>query len=475
MKNTLSVVLLIWIDSNPDEKREWYRDLDNTLDSLDWQTVKADEVIVVNMGPSKSNINRIREIAERHNVTHIEAPAHKFSMSWGFNVGIKRAKSEYIATVGYEMIFSQGAIESVKELMQPDRILGGVCGFLPCDADLSDPLANWDKLRAPLVSRQHGRSNNFCPTTGTITVMHRDQWHRLRGYNEDFPFYGGGTGTVLRAVNGGIEYVVVPHKDAIWLHPWHKQSLLVTTLPIPYKFIDAPVVCNPDGWGVIDMDADPLLCVIGMPRSGTIWITRLIAQAIDSPSQTRYKEGSAFDYDKDPAVWGEERPGGLIRRLHVVSGPRAYQYQSPVVLVVRDPRSIAVSHIYYSGREEENEGIFDSHFRWIARRWIKYYGAWIKDDRVVATVRYEDMLRNPQVELSNVIMGILRARVPTHRMPSPKEIAAAVEDNSFDRMENWAKGKGIQDNWKTHLSEESMALWRRRAENSVMKELGYAA
>jgi len=251
-ENTLSVVLIIWVDNDADKRRKWYRDLNNALDSLEWQTVKADEVIVVNMGPSERNVHRISEIAGWHdNITCIEAPTPEFSLSWGYNVGVKRAKSEYIMTVPYEMIHSQRAIESVRAFMQPDRILGGVCGFLPPNADLSDPLADWDKLRDPMVNKTHGRNNNCSPTTGTCHVMHRDQWHRLRGYNEDFPFYGCGTGTVSRAHRDGMEYVVVPRKNAIWLHPWHKQSKLVAALSTPYYFMDTPVVCNPDGWGEI--------------------------------------------------------------------------------------------------------------------------------------------------------------------------------------------------------------------------------
>ena len=221
------------------------------------------------------------------------------------------------------------------------------------------------------------------------------------------------------------------------------------------------------------IDSDPLLCVIGMERSGTIWTTRLIAQAIDSPSQTRYRE-PPFGYDRDPVVWGEGRPGGLIRRLHAPAGPSAYRYQSPVVLVVRDPRSIAVSQIYFHEREREREGIFDAHFKYIIQEWAKYYSAWTKDDRVISVVRYEDMLANPQVELNTVVMDIFRAQVPIHRMPNSKEIAATVRDNSFDNMKNWAKGSGIRGNWRTHLSKRSRSRWQSPvAKSSIIRELGY--
>lgn len=252
MDKTLSVVLLIWIDNNSRSKRKWYRDLGNSLDSLDRQTVKADEIIVVNAGPSKGNTARIKEVVEKHDtVTHIEVPTPKFSMSWGFNVGVKQAKSEYIMAVGYEMIPSPRAIESVKALMRPDLHLAGCCGWLSRDADLSDPIANWDKLRAPLENKM-GRKNCFGTTSGTIQVMHRDQWHRLRGYNEDFPFYGAGAGLVVRAKLGGIKSIFVSCRDAMWLHPWHKHSRLVFASPSPYKFAESPVVCNPDGWGEVE-------------------------------------------------------------------------------------------------------------------------------------------------------------------------------------------------------------------------------
>lgn len=251
MDKTLSVVLFIWVDNDPRSQRKWYRDLGNALDSLDQQTVRADEIIVVNAGPSEENTARIKKVVEEHDtVTHIEIPTPEFNMSWGYNVGVKQAKFEYIMAVGYEMIASPRAIESVKALMQPDRHIGGCCGWLSRDADLSDPVADWDKLCAPLEYKM-GRENNFGTTSGTIHVMHRDQWHRLRGYNEDFPFYGAGAGLALRAQRGGMKSISVLCEDAMWLHPWHEHSRLVFASPSTYKFDESPVVCNPDGWGEV--------------------------------------------------------------------------------------------------------------------------------------------------------------------------------------------------------------------------------
>ena len=223
-----------------------------------------------------------------------------------------------------------------------------------------------------------------------------------------------------------------------------------------------------------DTDADPLLCVIGWWRSGTIWATRLIAQAINSPSQTRYSK-IPFRYKRDPVVWGEGRPGGIIRRLHKWS--HGYQYQSPVVLVVRDPRAVAVSHTYFRGHEKE-KGAFDAHFRWTVGNtvgnWVMYYQAWVKNDKVAAIVRYEDILDNPQVELCTIVEKLVSQGVPIHHTPSSSDIATAVKDNVFDVMENHAKRKGIRDDWKGCLSRDVQLWWEvEREKHEIVRRLGY--
>lgn len=225
------------------------------LDTLDWQTVKADEVIIINMGPSDEHLSRIQEVVSSHpSATHIAAPIPKFNVSWGINVGIVRAKSEYIAVVGYEMLFSQGAIEAVKMHMGHNIALSGCCGFLGRHLDLSDPISNWDSLYSTLRSYYigSGREGTKGPAGGTIHVMHRDQWHKMRGYNEKFRLIGASTELINRATKDGIKRVVIKCKEAIWLHPHHEQSKLLGEYPAPHPYGKSDpiqVTENPDGWG----------------------------------------------------------------------------------------------------------------------------------------------------------------------------------------------------------------------------------
>lgn len=218
------------------------------------------------------------------------------------------------------------------------------------------------------------------------------------------------------------------------------------------------------------LNTEPLFCAVGKPRSGTIWTTRLVGQAIGSPTQTRDVDDRMPIYKDDPAVWGQDRLGGLIRRLHYYAD--AYPYRSPVLLVVRDPRDLAVSQAYFYSGDEPADPI--GRFKWVLGRWVKFHEEWLRDRRMMTYVRYEDLYENPQRELGRIVLALINHGLSIHRVPTSKQVACAVHDNSFDRMENWTKRKGTVGEWREHFDKASVQLWEKaRREHGIFAELGY--
>lgn len=192
---------------------------------------------------------------------------------------------------------------------------------------------------------------------------------------------------------------------------------------------------------------NPLFIVNGIERSGTTWITRLLAQCLDSPSITRYHDAE-YSYKADSVVWGLDRPNRPICRLHypVSLIPPDY-YNIPILLVVRDPRDHAVSHYHASTGIMKRPDI-DSHARWVAGTWDIFYSQWLGDERW--WMRYEDMHENPY--------GEIRAAIGAFGLPIPSDetVTAAIHDNEFSRMENHSKRKGKVGEWRASLKPETV-------------------
>lgn len=204
------------------------------------------------------------------------------------------------------------------------------------------------------------------------------------------------------------------------------------------------------------MDSKPLFCVVGMTRSGTIWTTRLLADTLNLAADTR--EGD-FQYERDAVIWRRDREGAPIRRLHYL--PADYPYDRPVVLVIRDPRQIAVSQVFFYDHKND----FNSHARLIIGKWINFMTAWEKDERVATTVKYEDLRFNPWYEVVRII-NRLDLKFDATRLHD------AVEANDISVMENWAKRKGDIDEWKQYLNTHTLQRIEDRA-GDLMRKYGY--
>ena len=194
-----------------------------------------------------------------------------------------------------------------------------------------------------------------------------------------------------------------------------------------------------------------LFVVNGLERSGTIWASRLLAQCINSPSLTRSPRWDTYDAG-DPAVWGLDRPGKPIRRIHYYVD--AYRYgEVPMLLVVRNPLDHIVSHRYAWIQGEEGMALSDlsRHAAWLAPLIVKFAEEWMADERCITHVRYEDLHRRPGIEMRRIISAF---DLP---MPSDERIQQAIYDNEFVRMDNKLKRKGKMGEGRREMDEETIS------------------
>ncbi len=180
------------------------------------------------------------------------------------------------------------------------------------------------------------------------------------------------------------------------------------------------------------------IVVVGYPKSGNTWCTRLVAQVLKAPvvgffGASKDKEEIAEegqDRESDFAVYKGHHP---YRRLS----------QSPVehtaIYVVRDPRDVAVSgaHFFPSKAYNTAKGTeldpFEAMVRTICeggvypgckKPWANLVRPYLHNKAF--HVRYEDMLENPEQEVGRILAYLNVER-------SNGDIAEAIGEQSFDK------------------------------------------
>lgn len=129
--------------------------------------------------------------------------------------------------------------------------------------------------------------------------------------------------------------------------------------------------------------------VVGFPRSGNTWLSRLLGDALNSPVHAGYEKGANADE-------GFDRPGSyVIRQSHV-----RQDWQEKTVFILRDPRDVAISRAHYF--DESLDDIFHRSERLFAMRTWQDYVAYCWA-RVDAIVTYEGLHLQPLIALRGVL------------------------------------------------------------------------
>lgn len=233
------------------------------------------------------------------------------------------------------------------------------------------------------------------------------------------------------------------------------------------------------------------------PKSGSTWLTRLLADVLNCPSG-----GSTPEQDeKEIATEGYDRPGKyIVRKGHfrlvdnnieagrfrtvdnkIVPEPHRLNWQNVtnelLVFLYRDPRDICVSGAWHW--RTTPQAFLDRMIKGdIARcgRWDYYCQQHLENKCTIVEVSYEELLKDTFNELKSIIeyLGV--------EMPYDNWIKQAIERQSFkiksagmteQEMRKNNMRKGITGDWRNHFTPAmNNKIWLEFG--WMMERLGYS-
>jgi hypothetical protein len=237
-----------------------------------------------------------------------------------------------------------------------------------------------------------------------------------------------------------------------------------------------------------------IIYVLGYPKSGTTWLTRLLGDALNSPV-TGYR-----DDDVSFAEEGADRPGPyLIRQGHAVPVEegdcltptrRDFVYKhltnERIVIMIRDPRDVAVSAAAHWGMDLTKTLHCMGRGEWPLTHgsgWCKWYNKWFNIPRTNEIYTYYEALHYYDVA------SVLRWLCGEHGLEPANDLDDVEKRQSLAARRAWTEQhgddlnygkerqlqflrKGIVGDWRNHFTQEHTRLAEQYF-GDLMRELSY--
>ena len=239
------------------------------------------------------------------------------------------------------------------------------------------------------------------------------------------------------------------------------------------------------------------IIIVGYPKSGTTWLSRLVAELISCPLQGDW----GFESLNTPYREGTERESEYrcFKSHHLYSDlnkASTYKYHK-AIYIVRDPRDVVVSGIYYfsflprllarkvavsninsilrktynklvSKKEKKRQMIKavlngDKKINpWLSFSWKEHYDSYCNKNILV--IKYEDLIDAPDLECIKILNHIGITKTKEH-------ILSSIENQSFqsrklkdvdksDLHQKKLLRQGAYGNWKKEFSENDKNLFK---------------
>lgn len=232
--------------------------------------------------------------------------------------------------------------------------------------------------------------------------------------------------------------------------------------------------------------------LVTYPKSGTIWLSFLVANVLKSDPLEQLNLQSLLKYVPDINEAYFHR--GSLVNYEAHQDPRVFSLHAPydsafskVVYVVRDPRDVMVSYWHFRRLTEPEfhlslREFIETDYHWPCR-WDEHVSGWIvkHNHPNLLAVRYEDMRENTVRELSRIIefCGLSYTE---------RKIENAVDASGFGNMQQLEKQFGVHGvvgvrngsfvrrgqigGWRNELDESCLRFIESKY-YSVMDRFGY--
>lgn len=184
MKASITVVIPVWNLQKRGLDRVFW-----SLYSLKSQTIPVKAVVY-----DASTTGKPQNFSDQA-TKHIRRKYPRLNIAYMMNRGIEEADTEFIATTGADFLFKPDFFETALEFAKP-----GTAVFCEVDEMIRSMrlstgfIDNWEFDKVPqLLRRNLGPVNNTGKThaPGAINLLHRSDWIKSGGYNENFQMWGG--------------------------------------------------------------------------------------------------------------------------------------------------------------------------------------------------------------------------------------------------------------------------------------------
>lgn len=201
----------------------------NFFESLANQTDKDFELIIIDYGSKPKYRKEIFELCKNYGHIYYYVDAKEWYSPRALNIGINKARGNYIMQTNLDMIFRRDFIERIKERLNPNSFVWSVPTFLNKDAykvlATMNFTSDWSKLNNKDCwwTTWHGHGY------GAIQCMLKGWFVEVGGYDERFHPYGPCDLDLWeRAKKDGFEMVCLEERDesklAMYAHQWHPLS-----------------------------------------------------------------------------------------------------------------------------------------------------------------------------------------------------------------------------------------------------------
>lgn len=199
----------------------------------------------------------------------IAVPAQRdttFPDSIVINTGIRRARGEFIAMTGSDVLYTKASLlvlfavldGTIPGLAVKQAMLTASRRHIPVQRIMRRPslaeLEAYVHRNCSFFPRDHGGAGHAAPSN--MLMLHRDLWHACRGFDERYIYWGFNDIDLVLRVTQRYPFIHLDHFGVNLLHMehWTKPRLYVATKMFrkmnPAYNLTPEFAANDDGWGL---------------------------------------------------------------------------------------------------------------------------------------------------------------------------------------------------------------------------------